>query len=527
MRVLNFGSVLAGAALTVFAYATWSPEGVAEGPSAFRSVAYNDPIRGLYGPVLTLSPGTYDHRNLDATAVTEWVVKQFDQVRREDKALITNSINSLNARYESLLQAVYGPKGLVGLSNNSTLDPLNPAGKPTPREFAKIKTDFDGLLSVVRNEVATVGMLASLLKDASYEPNATEVKLNEIKKNLDGIDFSLLQGHYERQLKELLGEVEKLDFRIKLPVEGVYYAQKGIADLSGLRRQKLYSPDELKKLRHDMLQYQAKNAALQNTVNKAMHLPMLKIMNTVIQQFGEKEKYRVRLNQPGMEDAIKRIEDLFFVRSYIRALYGVSLGSFKVRYDKKSFNRDLLSGVEIDSGSDSTVRSLDELTVTQDNVVSALRNMQIKDLNVDEIFGKGHNLVSRVASAITILRGNGQTVHIKALLLPFILNDIQEELMLAGSEGADGVKALYKRRYRTQTEPRWAQARDAYFPQNPTADSMRADITSIKGITNFVVNAVLDKMTDLSAAADIAAQVKAFQMDDQFFKQFDDRSRDM
>jgi hypothetical protein len=161
----------------------------------------------------------------------------------------------------------------------------------------------------------------------------------------------------------------------------------------------------------------------------------------------------------------------------------------------------------------------------QDKAFNALEALKFKGMKMRDLFKPGRSFFSRAASVVAALQGNSNTISVKTLLLPFILNDIYEEQQLAGSGGRDGVLAMYKHRYNTAKGGDWESVRDRFFPKGAQTsyDATRTDVTSLMGIKNVIEPKIKAAMKYISAAADIEQTLRALDLQDPTMKDLEDR----
>ena len=71
-------------------------------------------------------------------------------------------------------------------------------------------------------------------------------------------------------------------------------------------------------------------------------------LETYIDVFGTSDKFRNSSDSEGRRKAAEALHDVFWARFYIRAVYGIKIGSIPVIYNKRIFNIDyLISNVKV------------------------------------------------------------------------------------------------------------------------------------------------------------------------------------
>ncbi len=495
---------------------------------AFREIASKDPVAPFFmqGYPIQIAPGSYNFNALDQTKVADYVLKQFEKVRGEDRAIIENAIKSLNEKYVAMTTLVYGNGGLSQKSVNSSANPASSSGKLTVRDVMQLQLDFDRNLSLFANDVATIDALPQMLSAVRYEPNLATAAVDQLAGNLKNVNFEQFKTYYSGQVSNLKSAIDRMDFGILLP-SGAPFMQHGLSDLTELKKQKLFSARDIQELQLKVGRLRAAMNTVNTGIAQTMHPAMLKMLRNVITQFGERNRYRTDENDSGRKQAIKNIEELFYVRSGLRAKYGIPLGAIKVNYTMYAGNADkMLSTLVLDAG---IARSIDELTTDQNNLFNALEGLNYRSARA--LFKPGRTFFSRVSGIVSMLKGQSNTVAIKTVLLPFLLQDVAEEVMLSTSAGWNGVLDGYKKRYNTKDGGDWAAARMMYFPKTTektgSAQQTRMDVDSIIGLKNVADLLFSSKLADISDARDIEKQLEALQMADAIFKEVGARNDDL
>ncbi|MBL7713932.1 MAG: hypothetical protein JNL01_00605 [Bdellovibrionales bacterium] len=492
---------------------------------------------------VAIGAGTYNYQSLDKTRIIDALIAQNEKVRGEDMTALAEMVQQLNLSFTGMLQVVYGAtdatgkKTLIGLTEHSVKSGYNPTkkdGKLTLTDFMQLKFELDRRAAMVRNNIATIDAIPSMLTTANTDVGMKDADVAKLRKNFEGVSLAPLKAHYNKQLDALLAETEKLKFGIKLAEEKLpVYFQTGFANTTELLSKRAYSKEDFAKMKDDATNAAADALLPIREIHKTLNLSILKQMQTEIDVFGKKGSYRIELNTSGFENSIKLIEEMFYVRSTLRMIYGMNLGGFRVVYQKKALHWDKLnnSSIVFDNG---FATDPSELTRQQDAMFLALNTMNdfngIDDkgkvdpskktgYDFSKLLSKDVNTFSKVMSIWTFLKGKTREVSINHVLLTLMLADTQEELMLVSSAGHEGIRESYNRRYRNGAD--WTKARDFYFPKPgtlKTPEQKNVDPKTLVGANN-IAKAALDKSMDAySISAEIEAALELLEAANPYFQ---------
>lgn len=235
-----------------------------------------------------------------------------------------------------------------------------------------------------------------------------------------------------------------------------------------------------------------------------------------IRQFGDRESYRWRNEQDlkAAEAAFERVQQAFWARSYLRAMYGMPLGVLTLReYPKQwgKIDRFLVSNNEMSI-------FVEGMTWNDGNLMDqaeSLRNGLITiDQRAEKIFDGDGSFLAKLNSFITFAKGERPVAEALNRVYALMAADVAEEIMITSGGGEDQIINMYQARYYAdkQTESYYFSLEDMHFPQG---DDMRISTLS-PGTLGYEVESLsvlAEKRQDrIGEARDLLALVKVEEM---------------
>ncbi|MBL7664399.1 MAG: hypothetical protein JNM93_04655 [Bacteriovoracaceae bacterium] len=468
---------------------------------------------------IAVESGGYNFQTMDNTVVAEYVMKQFDEVRKEDLVFLNNAITKLNSNYATLVELFYNKQdGLKTISANaySCVNAKNPL---TPPQFLELKNKYEETELNYSNTLATIDAIPNaMMSSVKGHAGLTENKAKELRANFEKISLEGVKTYYQGELAKLKKEAETTKACIKFP-SGAEYQQVGLFDLTKFNEFKPYGAVDINAKRKQRDQLRASNqTAADRTFDSTINPLTRKMIDAVITEFGKKaSKYRFNPNTDGKSAAVKDLERIFFVRSALRNLYGMQLGTLDIDYKYITANIDqlmnssikftgIISRKLVDKASDGVDHGLIAL---EDRIFNALKTMSFKN---KDFMASGVSTFSRLSSIVTWMRGKNTEVSINEPVLAMMLADVQEELMLAAGRngGRAGVQESYEARYKINAN--WSNEIEYYFlaqmegRNEPEHDNQ--DPNTIMGAKNNAMRALDDREAFFTQARELDIMIK-------------------
>ncbi len=326
----------------------------------------------LYAIAILDGPGNYDVKVITESDLESKYLNVLSKNFEADRQEMKRSLREMNFLMEDFIKGeIGGNRGVFTLSDQSQFS--------TPKGIS-----LDTLSASVRNFELAYNLLETKIKSFYQTSGLKKYEVFNRKYTLDIpdngiIDFTAVVKSYTDELKGLKDKVANLTFIIKLP-NGTFHTLKGI-DLSILREKLSFSAAELDDLRQKAARLRIMPTRDQMLIDNTYNLFTLKKMQAVIKAFGKSQRYRTQRNKDGLDRAIKDLEETFWTRSYLRATYGLKLGSFTVEYKKRPFFLDKIFS-STDLKFSGLVRNENTLIIAEDKMYNALETNEGRNSSV-------------------------------------------------------------------------------------------------------------------------------------------------
>ncbi|WP_281648962.1 hypothetical protein [Parendozoicomonas sp. Alg238-R29] len=401
----------------------------------------------------------YDESRLEAESLN--LLKERDKRSHE---YLFSAMETLHSGFEELRASL---KKLQQISDTSLIGVI-----PVQEFFAAIRAHNE-MVDFLEDRIAGLALLPALQQEAKADLS-------------NKVDFSPLKEHYLQQLKVVQGKVEHLHFRLTLPGD-ILHEQDGIGT-DQLRGVQLLSAETLSQMKRQVLQKRAMSTRERNTIDQSINRFTRKALEGFIDVFGKSERYRTSSDQKGMRDAYIDLKEAFWARFYIRANYGIKIGSIPVNYQKRIFNADyLLSSVSI-----GVMTAWDE-----NHLVRALNQATEAEATLHD---KGAWWLSEsIRHFGTKLLGSQPEEAAKQLIIGLIKQDLEQELALGKSGGLRKVRAYYRDYFYTNEKQKafYKKKESVVFgdedDDDPEADVAVVEAGTLKGVITQCIS-VLEQL---------------------------------
>lgn len=287
------------------------------------------------------------------------------------------------------------------------------------------------------------------------------------------INFSLLKQHYASELEKLKHTVASIHFRLALP-SGVWHEQIGL-DISALRQMTLYTEQQISEMRNKIRKLKTVPTIERQVIDQGINTFTKTALETYIDVFGTSERYRTSYDPVGMQKAAEALKEVFWARSYIRAVYGIKIGSLPVLYQKHIFNLDYyLSSVSIGPAAIYAESKLVEAANTATEALATLHDIDATPFSAS---------LKHIQTWIT---GSTRAINAKRFIITLVWQDLDEELELGKYGGLKKIRASYRERYyQTPKEKNDTKKKERHiFPDtdDPEADLDVVDQSTLRGV---------------------------------------------
>lgn len=393
------------------------------------------------------------------------------QKRNErDYQFLYTSLGSLHEGFYSI-QAVFMQLKELADDALTTAVELN--------RFLAITRSYSQESAVIKDKINSLALLPSLQTD-------------EMVKSVSKMDFSLLKDHYHGELKKIDLQVSLIHFRITLP-NGSFHEQMGV-DCSTLRSMQLYTSQQIAEMKRKVLLLKAMPARERNVLDQSVNAFTKQTLETYVSTFGTSERYRTSSDLDGRKRAAIALQDVFWARSYIRATYGIKIGSIPVNYAKQIFNVDYyLSDITIggmpiyeENTLIYAVNIAKEALVTLEGAVSdhwqsnAPGSIQTWGAVSDRWQG------NTLRSIQTWITGRTHEIDAKHFVIKRVNRDLEEELMLGKPGGLKQVRDRYRKAFHgneNDTKHYREKVKQFFSAHDDSEDDVEADVDLVEAGT--------------------------------------------
>jgi hypothetical protein len=303
-------------------------------------------------------------------------------------------------------------------------------------------------------------------------------------------DFNQFVSLTQNKITLNKAALDKLVFEISLP-SGELFHQNGL-DFTKLRGKKLYTAAQISKMKEQEKKLRIMPHEDRNRLNQTYNRFTLEQVKNFIQVFGASQRYRTQENQAGLERALEHLQEAFWTRSYLRATFGIKIGSFAIDYHKQILNFDFFGSNHLKFNSQFLYNEND-LVKMQDLTFNALATHTGKTVSILKLETP---IFSRISSAMTYFAGERQEAQANALILKLLANDTEEELTLSKVGGLKAVRAAYRARYydTAKNQKYFKDLSEKYLPSHDGTD-IEQDLHTVDADTLWgVFNACLHSL---------------------------------
>ena len=346
-------------------------------------------------------------------------------------------------------------------------------GAVSVQDYLAAVRAYSQQVTFLEDRIAGLGAFPALKEDAASELSGT-------------IQMDSLKEHYQQQLKTMAEKADKLEFRLNLP-SGVVQVQVGV-DTEELRGMQLFSAEQINEMKRQVLTKKTMRTRERNTIDQSINAFTRDALQTFITTFGTSERYRSSSDSLGRYNAAIALKEAFWARAYIRATYGIKIGTIPVNYARQIFNADyLLSNVTIGPV---TVWDENHLVTALNLATEASATLHNKD---------AYWIIEALRNLSTMFTGATASEEAKRIVIDMVRMDIEQELALGKSGGLKKVRAAYRDLYYTSDDQKAkVKERENLVFGDENDDGLEVDVNvveagTLKGVISQCIN-VLEQM---------------------------------
>jgi hypothetical protein len=392
---------------------------------------------GVFAGGIANQSGVYDltKSTLDRTEV----IKLLATMQSEDAEYLKGEIKSLDEAMAAFIRKSRN-EGLAKLADESLNRPVSLSA------FLSAKRDYVEAADLLEAKIQAITTLPSL-KNGGHA-----VVMQNDKMMVDGrlkADFSPLKKSYLDYIAKNRAEVNNHEVSIAdKRVQPLGYITQKVGDPIHADLKNVYTQDDINAMRNQAALEMAIKPEQKKMID-AINAHTLRVIKTLIASHGSSEKYRIATDDQGLQDGLKRLEAIFFARSFLRYRFGSPIGAIGINYTKKTFNLDYFTAEnQVEFLNMSLWNEADKIAVAN-YITESLRTQKGRSATV---FGGEFKLdikdiLSRVSTAINTLKGQYAWSFVNGAVLELLKADIVEDLMMDQPDGLLQLRDNFRKRY--------------------------------------------------------------------------------
>ncbi|MBT4790834.1 MAG: hypothetical protein HON90_04635 [Halobacteriovoraceae bacterium] len=474
--------------------------------------------------VVRTNPGEY--RNVDVSSLLNIKLKELSSREKEQIQMMKQAIADINSKLTVLINKHIQPMKKA----MSTATDASKALKKTDGSFTKFYDIYDGYINARTMFEVALSNLEILPDSLSSSSNVNfNGSVESYPSIINQSAFNGVVANFRDALtqveSELVNKVALINYDDTAPVPF------GFDELEQARANIYFSTGELEALREKSVLMLARMGKQQNAIEKAFNMKILNEMTSFVNRWGIERAGRLtEHNAPQFEEDYKDLEKYFYIRSSIRIIFKVPLGSYGIKHELKSFNLENI-GSDVSNVIFSGTKSIstsEDLKDAQDKVVNKLAVLNLRLASQDmrtnkeafelgsqltQIFTGDAKFMERLLGGISVTKGEMSKIKANEAILQLILTDIKEELLMHKFGGDMKLKIAHKARYSNEKAVNaYAETKSYLGKLAATGRSRRKlDTDSVEGSMPLVVKS-LDTMRAKIAESNVIEE-KIMRMD--------------
>lgn len=408
---------------------------------AIPALAQTNPVavigaRGGTGAVLG-QPGTYEVRSYNQAELEKMLVTHFGKRQDQDAQFVEKSVADITAKLNALNADLVREGGILAVHRITGASGTSPIKLEV---YLGLTQDFKAKVAQARTAIRGLLLIPSAIKSQTSVTidNVERIQLPARMK----VDLEKVQAWYESELMAVTGPLAQLGFLLMLPngtpqlVRGIDFVPQGL-QIPASQIQAMQDAVE-----RDMMQV---NGELSQKIQD-INIVTLEQLRSSIRAFGTSQTYRFQLNKDGRDRNLAALYEIFWARDYLRALFGngAKLGAIGVDYTKQKAHWDFFASSNRMQFIDQWITAPGRLTEMQDSLAVALKTQESRS---KEVFGDGVDMLSRIMSGVTFVRGQSQLASVNTVILTLLKRDIEHEIELQYAGATQKMQSIYQKTY--------------------------------------------------------------------------------
>ena len=380
--------------------------------------------RGNTGVVIAANAGKYEMLDKNQAALEEQLLKRLDSSRQQDLLYVKQTQSELRELFHQVQQ-----NELVGLQKLQNLSMTEPVEYPVYIESTRA---YINKRVEINTAIGLLTKLPSAVKNANNSAGSGSANV-QLPNQLQ-LDFTEILKSYNESLDTMDQQAQALTFRMHL-LNGSIKDVAGI-NAEGINKSDLISQQVLDAETQKIGYAQAHvyDAAAKNIVNQMTKLD-LNVLSGYINDQGKTERWRLNNSKdPVNSDEIKSIIEVFWLRSYVRATYGMGVGGIAIQYKKMGLGLDAMFAP-------SNIEFVPNLSGTAQ--LNQFRNLMAAAVKTyDGASEFGGNPLNMAKYVITRVKGNWNNAEANAFVVRLLVADLEEENLFNSGNGLRSMRGL-------------------------------------------------------------------------------------
>lgn len=398
---------------------------------------------GLVAPIVA-QPGQYDIQQRDVSLLLQEALKRAGEVQESDRRYLDQTVESLRLASNQYIQLL-----LVG--EFKKLSDISVAGQTVPvLKFLETLNQVRGSRAALINQLQILdGLQSALPSDISIPDGKNSLNLPQARK----INFSAISTKIFEQVHKAEFLANNYPFVIEHTAGLQIIPNQSGSALNPVLQFPLLTGSQIAELQKKARRLSTPDAEFERSAESHGNL-LKRLISVFVNQYGRMEAYRFRDAElaRARADQFEQIVNAFWMRSYLRQVYGVRVGALlPANYKKRWMNTDLILVLT------EQLTQFSELTgpsqINDSDLMKAMEDIRmylsVLGQRTEKILVGDASVIARLNSFITLMKGERPTAEALLMIMQLVAADIKEEQILATGFGLDSLVTFYQSRWKS------------------------------------------------------------------------------
>lgn len=413
----------------------------------------NNVTSGGFG-ALMVAPQAGQYDITDTSEYVRDLVKQIQGVQASDVKYIEDTIRALmdatNEYTRLLTVGAFKQMSDLTVASKTLDDKSVTQGKIKVEKFLEVQNMVNSAKVALETKR---DLLTSIADSLPSDPVITEGRTQQKVVNPRHIDFSKTMNAVNAAIDKAEALAKNYPFVIEHE-QGIQIVNRNSGTALNIQLNfPLLTGKAIANLQKKARELSTPSTVFNDELTESQGMLLKKQIVGFVYTYGDKEAYRFRDQAlaNARAEALAKIVDIFWQRSYLRKVQGVRVGAILPNtYDKRYLNWDVFA-VTMDQLKGFKKEATGPSQVTDDEMQRATEDyrqiLNVLDQRSSKILSGDASILARVNSAITLARGERPTAESMLLIVQLLAADLKEEYELAIGGGLDTVVKMYNQRW--------------------------------------------------------------------------------